>query len=399
MNLGSVIKYKDRAGIITHVHKDKIEAYLGDETTNDSKNFIPEGAVKDVAHLVNQAVGRIYYYGGPSVGSDPEIFGFTEQGEVIPAWEWLPPKDEAREVLTPGDSRATTRSYWDGAQAEITTNRGHSCLAWLVDDIQHGLRQIHTMLKKHDKNAELKCEDVVKIPESYLIKASDHAVALGCAPSENAYGIEPIDIGHPRRHEYRYSGCHLHYRAPHSALKTHCQDWYPHGTIVMMDKILGVCLTALGRDLENPLRRKAYGRPGEFRMTDSNELGIEYRTPGAFVLSSPHMFNFAGDIGRVAYRFGLVYDGREFFLPDVKDLITNCDADAAYKVIVQNRSFFESIFTNAYGPNNQTMRILEKGLKAHNLVGTVERNWKLNEEWIHHNNQDTATWKRIAHEL
>jgi hypothetical protein len=63
-----------------------------------------------------------------TVGSDPELFVVDGQGEMIPAFKFLPSAAEAK---------ATHKKlFWDGFQAEmIPCNSGEFCLNLLMDDI------------------------------------------------------------------------------------------------------------------------------------------------------------------------------------------------------------------------------------------------------------------------
>lgn len=368
---------------------------------------------KDTILSMATALPRLSIIGGLTSGTDPEIFVFDKQGDVIPAWKFLPQKDNAIKthrgggVLNDYDYPVVT-AYWDGAQAEITIAKGEGCHAQLVDDVRYGLKAIYDAAQKYSPGSVLRTSDVVKIDEQTLMEAEDVHVALGCAPSLNAYkNIRPIKIEDPRRHMLRYSGSHLHYRVAHymaegkprfgsTGNNMPVPDWFPGGTIKMLDRVLGLLLTALGRDLEDPQRRIAYGRPGEYRQTAI--AGLEYRTPGAFLMCRPEVMNFALDMGRRAFGLGMMYNPDEFFLPGAKDIIMSCDADEAVKRIEKFSTFFEALFTsNNYHPKG-TMNILRKGLKAHGLVGTVMDNWKLAEgqTWNTHNNGDRSDFRTLS---
>jgi hypothetical protein len=92
----------------------------------------------------------------------------------------------------------------------------------------------------------------------------------------------------------------------------------------------------------------------------------------------------------------MMYDGRDFYLPPVDKIIYNCDADSAVKYIKQNAEFFTPIFSMLWpSKKTPTMRIIEKGLRASGLVGTLEKNWKLNGGWESHCDSDQATWQNI----
>jgi len=311
-------------------------------------------------------------YNGGQSGTDPEVFAFDDHGEVIPAWKWLQTKE------------ANPAFYWDGVQAELTT-APKSCHEYLTDEVRTNLSHIFKALRTYNKTGVLRAQDVVELDEKTLQLEDDKHIMLGCSPSRNIYDeIQPIEIPNPRTHKFRYSGTHLHY----SDMSTQPPpDWFPHGTVAMMDKIGGILLTAMGRDVENPLRRKAYGRPGEYRLPSQIARRLEYRTPGAFLLQHPAMFHFGADMCRAAYRLGQIFDGRrEDVLPNegYKEIIMGCDADGALKYIKNNKDVFERVMINCaatkYTPETirKTWSILSKGIKKFGIYDKpLHENWNL----------------------
>lgn len=333
-------------------------------------------------------------------GADPEIFAFHKNNSILPAWEFLPREEKGNSL------------YWDGVQAEFKVV-AVGCHEGLTDNVRSRLIQLHTAMVSHDPTAYLKPIDVVKLDKMLLLDAKDEHVKLGCSPSDNAYNIPAIEIGDYRSHKYRYAGCHFHHSA--TTIAQHCHNskvsipWFPEGTVVMMDKIAGLLLTALGRDLENPLRREAYGRPGEFRVPDASKLHLEYRTPGAFCLTDPAVYNFVADVCRFGYRMGLYADGREIDLPDVKDIILNCDADEAVKVLEKNKSFFMKMLNTIYYSDidvtgkkldypAKTWSILTKGLTSTGRhQRSIVENWKLKQtDYKSYNNGHSMGWRNFV---
>ena len=362
------------------------KAFPGQEFTScelDSKT------IKKFMELLPKGLWKVPYSQGLS-GTDPEIFAFDEKGAVIPAWQWL------------ANSKIDKDTYWDGVQAEFTTVPSH-CHGWLVDSVYTRLLSLNQKLKQKYPNAHLETADVVQLPQDTLALAEDEYINLGCAPSTNAYeDIKPINIGNPREHPFRYSGTHLHYSvALPPGIKA---PWFPNGTVVMMDKLCGLLLTALGRGLENPIRRQAYGRPGEYRVPGPTNFRLEYRTPGAFILGHPALFNLAADMGRAAYRLGLQVDGNDFPIDTdaCKKIITECDADAAVKVIKKQESFFLDYFKRISPQGGSATGsiaghlydLLHVGVKGSGLFeGSVEDNWMLKSGgWILHSDHGNAKW-------
>lgn len=333
------------------------------------------------------------YYSNESgwTGADPEIFAFDTDGQVVPAWKWLPSNAEAK--------KNGYSAYWDGPQAEFTVPIAH-CHEIMTDNVR---KQLLYLRNAALKGTILKPADVVKLPKEVLLGSEAEFLKFGCAPSSNAYNIKPLEIGDCREHKYRYAGSHFHHSMTNPA--NIIVPWFPEGTIVMMDKIAGLLLTALFRDLEDPRRRKAYGRPGEYRVPNAAQLHLEYRTPSAWCLYSPEVYNFAADICRFAYRMGLYQDGRSFPLPDVKEIILNCDADAAVKVIEEYAGGFTQIFDTIYPPYEKNASsifgLLKHGLKSfEGAVTPIAETWGFDKEYKQYNNSHTQGWlgyvKRFA---
>lgn len=341
------------------------------------------------------------FLGDSRSGSDPEIFGVDSAGVVIPAWKYLPCEADASLIVRESNIQhmfhPSAKAYWDGAQAELSTSGKTDCHIQLVEDIQRGLQTIHDNLKAHDPGASLRCKDVIEVPEQDLFFGPEEAVRFGCQPSFNAYGIPPPEIADPRAMPIRFSGVHLHESINSIKLKT--PKWFPDGTAIMMDKLCGLLLTALGRGLEDPRRRNFYGRPGEYRLPERAErLSLEYRTPGAFLLSHPALMNFGLDTARFAFKAGLLIDGRDFVIPDVKDIILNCDADAAVQIINQHKDIFSKMFAQIYVDEKRitrTFKILSEGAVSLRLP-SIENAWGLTGTWMPYNTFPNSTWTALT---
>lgn len=337
--------------------------------------------------MLPSAIFAAKTYTAGLTGSDPEVFAFTATNKVIPAWKYL--------KFGSKDTRGAT-IYYDGVQAEFTVSADH-CHNYVTDHIQAQLVSLQSLLKQYDPTAELCAQDVVRLDTDTLLTSADEHIMLGCSPSKNAYpGVRRIDIGDPRQHPYRYAGTHLHMSVSGYPNKP---SWWPDGVVVAMDKICGLLLTALGRDMENPERRKTYGRAGEYRLPGPAHLRLEYRTPGAFLLHHPALFNFAADMARSAYRMGLLMDGRLMDIPDVQAIINECDADAATKLVCKHQEFFKAIWKNQNGYKYNTKATLDTvlgGAKASGrFTGGLAKNWYLTNnslDWHNHNEQADCKW-------
>lgn len=360
-----VYRYNDTSGDVQQVYLDAIKASLlspASPVVIEKKIYLAPYLTRGLATMN---------------GTDPEIFVTDAKGNIIPSWKFLGTKEDA---IKQGDIdyrnniyNARHYAYWDGFQAETSFKNAQFCHERLTSDVFQGLVKIREAAKKFDPTAKLLAQDVVKVNRKDLLEGEDRHVAFGCAPSHNAYGIKQIEITEPREMPLRFSGCHYHFSCGPQLLP----KWYPDGTAVMIDKIAGIMLTALGRGLEDPRRREYYGRPGEYRLPHAAHM--EYRTTGSFVMRSPSTFILGADICRMGFKMGLLVDGREHHLPDAKDIILNCDADAATKVIADNRGYFETILARMFENTTarSTMKLLLAKTGVAPLLGTIDSEWGL----------------------
>jgi len=390
-----LVKFKDRLAVISEMYSWERKAYVYHGIQDTDHTMVP---FKDLSEAVItkkltdeefQVCGRIVgvrHTGGPTSGTDPEIFAFDKNGDVIPAWLYLPKKQ----------NNLHGSVFWDGVQAELTT-APCGCHAYLADYVREGLLSIHDAARHHTKGAVLKCQDVVPVPTKLLVEAAEEHVALGCAPSNNVYTKYKSPVINPRQLRYRFAGCHQHFSATVMAKNI---PWWPGGTVRMMDRITGPFFTALGRDLENPIRRKYYGRPGEYRLPGSSSVArLEYRTPGAFFLQSPQIFNLGMDVGRYAFKMGLILDGKYAPIPDSTSIVKNCDADKAAAMLKTHSKFYLNMLEKLYKDAKHakhTLDIAIMGLQAAGLTkASVAEAWKLDDVWGPHNNDDKDEWAKV----
>lgn len=302
-------------------------------------------------------------------GSDPEIFAIGEDGIVIPAWEFLPEKPVSSAVET---------VFWDGVQGEMTT-KPSGCLAYQVDSIQRGLAAVKTALKKRFPRARLSYQPVVEVPAKILDGAREEHVALGCAPSKNAYLDEKaICVPDPRALKYRFAGFHLHLGMAGKVATD--------GLVKALDKILAVVMTAMLAGLDDPIRRQWYGKAGEHRVPLH---GLEYRVLSSALFYHPILVHIAFDLARLVMSIeqdGLasVWFGEEEL---VREIINNCDYKGARRLVKKNLAFLRAILTKVYSVDRvpSVLRLVLEGAREL-LPDDLEANWRLNGEknWVDH---------------
>lgn len=322
-------------------------------------------------------------------GSDPEMFVRGSSGEVLPAWEYLPEKKTAAVYQKWSDAFC----YWDGFQAELSA-KADSCLAYLVDNIHAGMRELKSRTEKHHPGAVISPETVVEITQQKLLEAPQEFVELGCKPSLNAYGLMGEVVENPRMLRTRFAGGHYHFGKTGVSLPEAVE------IVKMADAVVGMAAVGIFAEVDNPIRRRYYGLPGEFRMPSH---GVEYRTLSNAWMCHPAVSHFVLGLTRKAMGMGLhnlraLMDGSE---QEITQTILYSDVQGAREYVRRNRSVYEAVLSQQYLPlpAKHGLRMIEEGVQ--NVVegwDKVEHNWKLlpAQVWIKHSAAAGCQWSSYA---
>jgi len=330
-----------------------------------------------------------------SVGCDPEIFAVNGRGTIIPAFTFLPDKKK----------RQGNDPFWDGFQAEFTTNP-NTCLAFQVDDIRRGLNQIRKSLLGKNKKAKLTYKSVLDIPTSIMAKASQEHTALGCAPSMNAYvGIEALNVINPADLPTRFAGFHMHFGRAFKG------DKDVVNAVKMIDAITGVMSVLLLQGLEDSRRRIFYGRAGEYRIP---KHGLEYRTISSGILLHPVLVHLCFDTARLAIAmsknqrlYRRLWKASE---EEVIDTINTYNVKQAKDIIGRNKSILKALLSRLYentGGDTKVNHIFDLiwfGARRYFEPNGLEDHWKLKTAtgWIDHSDAigcNVRSWSEYGKRL
>lgn len=286
----------------------------------------------------------------PRIGTDPEIF-LERGGKLLPAFRVL------------GDKH-TANPYWDGYQAEFRVEPAAQTAALL--------RRIKEKLAALAAFGNLSGSSVVRLTAAERNAATEEQIALGCDPSLNVYGTARLDPGDPRKLIWRFSGGHLH-----GGIADRMQTQQDAENIVRFaDATLGLLLTSLGEGFDHPIRRKYYGRAGEFRLPPH---GIEYRTLSNLWVTSPVLATLVIDLWRKVLEVGLA-GGRQLIEASddaVRGAIDATDAAWAREIMAANEKVWLALLAAA----GHKPRIFNRLLRPVNFKGAephaVARNWGL----------------------
>lgn len=331
-----------------------------------------------------------------TLGTDPEVFVVDAQGEIIPAWTYLPGKDVPKRFrLNNRDGEA----YWDGFQAEFTTG-GNNCLLWVSDSIQAGLKTIHDAAAT--VGGKLTIDTVLPVNPDILQNEAVEHVQFGCAPSYNAYGLRG-NIEDGRNVPYRFAGGHLHLGITNLTKHPEHREKAIQKYVKALDLVLGVASVSLLGELDNPIRRRFYGQPGEYRMPAH---GFEYRTLSNAWLCHPLAMNMVFDLARSVC--GLAdeamlepWQGSE---AEAIEIIMNNDIAKAREVLDRNKDMFRGICRVITGWHYTEPQHLDLAFKVwRNGIDSVVANpkdivgnWNLDGDtkWILHGDGRGKNWEK-----
>jgi len=368
---------------------------------------------------------------GMSCGCDPEVFVLKGNGEVFPAWEYMPSKEEARAKAKewrtqtfdykghlnrdfslenagtswemPGSCTCpqAVPAYWDGAQAEFAPF-AKSCLETLHYGTREGLKSVLAFARAKDPLAKLTLRNVVELPESTLKTADDKFVQFRCSRSYNVYNDPGDGVPNAREYKWRCAGGHIHVGFTRTFTAPGIEQ-----IVRGLDAVLGTIGVSLAAGIDNPERRHTYGRAGEFRLP---QHGLEYRVLSNFWLSHPAIAMLVFEISRAAVRlaqsglYNLCWVARE---DETREVINNCDVEGARNILRRNAAVLSGMLKRTFNSvphlNDKMCALSLKTIM--NGIGVaikdpfdIEGNWKINnpEAWKYHCLGTGDSWKSLT---
>ena len=246
----------------------------------------------------------------PVLGSDPEFF-FKRDGKVVPAMKFL---------------RGGGRVVADGFQGELNPS-SNACR-------QSSGNLIHYALEVADNaatrvGAEVSLNVLEEIDHETFYSVPAHERRFGCSPTKNPHEKTKRPIG--TRTRWRAAGGHIHLGG--QDVKDMCEKDITK-LVSLFDIFCGTATVLLDRDEGNKVRRKYYGRAGEYRL---KQYGIEYRVPSNFWLKSYTLWSTVTVLLRNAmgvFSNDKVTDDlfNRIDMNDVRRAINECDVELAEKI-------------------------------------------------------------------
>jgi len=305
-----------------------------------------------------------YKTGSIFLGGDPEIF-IKKGSTVIESSKIISKNGDGTNsrtlmplTITELHTNKITR---DGVQAELNFPYA-TCRQTISYRIQESLAALNKALTKKNNGKIISTYKIsfdanIKIPASKLKKMSAAAKQLGCKPSQNIYGDNPVGIPDPATHTQRSAGGHIHlsYSITHSPKDPGRTEKYraennTSNIVKLLDYILGNSCVLIDRAPGNAERRKYYGRAGEFRLTNYGTMrGIEYRTLSNFWLKHPVLTSFVYGVARMTIEISTDPELTEEILKtvDEKNIITAINTND-YKLALKNYQKIKSVLERIY---------------------------------------------------
>lgn len=304
-------------------------------------------------------------------GCDPEFFAVDEGGDLIPAFQYLPPKLNSNGVLE--------SVYADGFAGEITPLAA-GCLQTLAQSTQRCLVVANHHLHLKFPKARLTLRNTFIVPPALMETASDEQVALGCMPSQNAYNLPPLLFENARLMLLRSAGGHIHFGLnTASGIQREARI---AAAIRLLDAIVGVACVSLMERFDSPERRQFYGRAGEYRTP---QHGLEWRVLSNAWLAHPYIFQLVFTLARRVANLG-VSEPLHFWEAtetEVRETIDQHDVQRARKILLRNERMFFTLLNSLWPSKRRreahaTLAVFLDGM--HTIIkepDNLERNWNL----------------------
>lgn len=314
-------------------------------------------------------------------GADPEIFVMDGKNEVLEAWKFLPSKIEGQ---------PNYQAYWDGFQAEFNLPPA-TCLNSQNDQTHYALEALLRKARLVDPKAKLTAQSVVPVSIEKLLGAEEEHVAFGCGASLNAYGLVGEPIANPRLVFHRFAGGHIHQGMGQLLPMTAAKH------VKAADAIVGMPSLLMFQKLDNPIRRRYYGLPGEYRLP---KHGLEYRTLSSAWLCHPAIAQFTRTLYRAAVGLSInnLENVFEYTEEEVVRTILEHDLDSAKKFVKRNAAVYEKLMQVCF-PSAEFEHARTRGLKLLHTsvtefvdVTDLEGNWRINKSWENDSRSPNTRW-------
>ena len=221
----------------------------------------------------------------------------------------------------------------DGVQAELNPNPSF-CREILCSNIKECFLRLDLEMKQNNKNMNICIEQTIIVPKEKFDKLDDKSKEFGCAISHNLYNKNTKITTNPKINRTRSAGGHIHLSCKSGGALKSIQN--AERMVPLLDLLVGNTCVLIDKDVSNKIRRKVYGKAGEYRLP---KYGIEYRTLSNFWLNAYPLMSFVFGLARFAVQIELDSSPQKDYtkeilsrvdMKDVERAINENDFDLAY---------------------------------------------------------------------
>lgn len=213
------------------------------------------------------------------LGADPEVLLFR-RGKCVPAHLYYPPKEHGLQPSFMG------KLFRDGWALELNPTPS-PCIENLVLHV----KKLLLVARGEHPGTSIRTVSSARVDLKFLETAPPDVLITGCDQAWNAYSNTMTSASY-RDSDIRCAGGHMHISAS-SSLEKEFSWFHKHDNVrsfaKLCDRFVGLLNTYLFGGEPMALRRRLYGKAGEFRYQryPHSIAGFEYRTPGPELFSSP----------------------------------------------------------------------------------------------------------------
>lgn len=227
------------------------------------------------------------------MGSDPEFF-FKKNDKVIGSEHLIAEKGEfyLGKEYKPYGSQVNPKFVRDGVQVELNPQY-YTCRGSMGNEFRTAFQYLQKLIKSKDDKVKVCFSRSVRILKSELMKLDPKNQVFGCMPSKNAYGednsmyLASVDA---TKYRIRSAGGHIHISPSGDPALEKVIKNSPDKLVQLLDIIVGNTCVMIDREPGNKIRRKLYGRAGEYRTP---KHGVEYRVLSNFWLEACQLMSLS----------------------------------------------------------------------------------------------------------
>lgn len=253
------------------------------------------------------------------IGFDPEYLLADKTGKIVNAIPVIK-RDKYNPIILGKDMKC----YWDCTNLEHTVPVSSSKKE-MIENLRAVFKGIQTKVlgdkyRLISQAAHKFSNEELKPKESWEI---------GCSPSYNVWDM-CVTENAPFPDTTRTTAGHVH--VSHPSLT----DFDNRNRMVkLLDIVVGNSLIVMGCDKTSVMRRKLYGKSGEFRFSETGDGRLEYRVPDSFYLRSPETTELVYDL--IDYTFNLNGHGDKMIqsinIDEQRDAINNCKQNVSLSIL------------------------------------------------------------------